>query len=74
MDIEDIEKYFCRDSNWFDSFSCPNCSQIWGPSSYGDPPAEFEKMFKCECDAILWVSGEWVSHYKIDVEQLDDEA
>lgn len=71
--IDNIDDQFSRDNNWFGSFDCPNCNQVWGPSHQGDPPETETIDVKCECGAILRVSGEWVSHYEIDVEQLDDE-
>ena len=74
MDIEDIDDHFCRDDDWWGSFDCPNCNQTWGPSNHGDPPGEVDELVKCDRGATLKVSGEWVSHYEIDVEQLDDEA
>lgn len=71
--IDDIDHHFSRNDNWFGSFDCPNCNQEWGPSNHGDPPATETVDVKCDCGAVLRVSGEWVSEYRIDAEELDDE-
>ena len=73
MDIEDIDDHFFPNDNWWGSFDCPNCNQSWGPSDHGDPPGEIDEIVACECGATLKVIGEWVSHYEMEVEQLDDE-
>lgn len=73
MEVENIDERFCPNDDWWGAFDCPNCNQAWGPSKHCDPPITETIDVKCNCGAILRVSGEWVSEYQFDVEELDNE-
>lgn len=70
--MKKIEDYFAEGDTWYGSFECPKCNKDWGSCNDGDPPANIVEFVRCTCGAVLKVSGEWVSEYRLDADLIED--
>lgn len=72
-EIVDIQDHYTEGDNWYGAFECPNCNTDWGASNDGDPPATVVEYVRCTCNAVLKVSGEWVSNYCLEADLVEEE-